>query len=67
MAKNIKKIAAGLGATVVRKVPHIGGGAFGAARMAHIVATIQARLEPGKVSVQAGQPMQAECGIPRCR
>src|ERR1700693_4252747 len=48
MEKNIKKIAAGLGANVVGKVPHTGGGAFGAARLAHIVETIQARLEPGQ-------------------
>src|SRR5262249_7587110 len=48
MAKNIKKIAAGLGARVVGKVPHTGGGAFGAARLARIVAAIQAHLVPGQ-------------------
>ena len=31
MARNIEKIAAGLGAKVVCQVPHTGGGAFGAA------------------------------------
>ena len=30
MARNIEKIAAGLGAKVVCQVPHTGGGAFGA-------------------------------------
>ena len=32
MAKNIEKIAAGLGAEVIGQVPDTGGGAFGAAR-----------------------------------
>ncbi len=58
MAKNIDKIAAGLGAKVVGKVPHTGGGAFGAARLAHIVATIQARLEPGQ-GLRPGRPTDA--------
>ena len=55
MAMNIDKIADGLGAKVVGKVPHTGGGAFGAARLAHIVATIQARLEPGQ-GLRPGRP-----------
>jgi hypothetical protein len=55
MVKNIDKIAAGLGAKVVGKVPHTGGGAFGAARLARIVATIQARLEPGQ-GIRPGRP-----------
>ena len=58
MAKNIEKIAAGLGAKVVGKVPHTGGGAFGAARLAHIVATIQGRLEPGQ-GLRPGRPTDA--------
>ena len=67
IAMNINKIADGLGATVVGKVPHTGGGAFGAARLAHIVATIQARLEPGQ-GLRPGRPTDAiGCGIPRCR
>src|SRR5258708_4687357 len=48
MAKNIKRIAAGLGATVVGQVPKTGGGAFGAARLAGIVESLQARLVPGE-------------------
>jgi hypothetical protein len=55
MIKNIDKIAAGLGAKVVGKVPHTGGGAFGAARLTGIVATIQARLEPGQ-GIRPGRP-----------
>src|SRR5438105_13053013 len=58
MAKNIEKIAAGLGAEVVGKVPHTGGGAFGAARLAHIVQTIQARLVPGQ-GRRPGRPTDA--------
>jgi hypothetical protein len=37
MAKNIERIAAGLGAEIVRQVPDTGGGAFGAARLARQV------------------------------
>jgi len=58
MAKNIKKIAAGLGAKVVGQVPHTGGGAFGAARLARIVQTIQARLVPGQ-GLRPGRPTDA--------
>ena len=36
MAKNIDKIAADLGATRVARLPHTGGGAFGAARLARL-------------------------------
>jgi hypothetical protein len=55
VAKNIEKIAAGLGAKVVTRLPHTGGGAFGAARLAKIVADIQGRLEPGK-GLRPGRP-----------
>jgi hypothetical protein len=48
LAKHIEKIAAGLGAKVIGKVPSTGGGAFGAARLAHIVETMQTRLKPGQ-------------------
>jgi hypothetical protein len=58
MAKNREKIAAALGATVVVRVPHTGGGAFGAARLARIVANIQARLEPGQ-GLRPGRPTDA--------
>jgi hypothetical protein len=55
MAKNIDRIAAGLGAEVVGPVPETGGGAFGAARLARIVAAITARLEPGQ-GLRPGRP-----------
>jgi hypothetical protein len=47
MAKNVHKIADLLGATVVSQVPETGSGAFGAARLAHLAAALQSRLEPG--------------------
>jgi hypothetical protein len=48
MAKSIEKIAAGLGADIIGPMPDTGGGAFGAARLARIVATMQARIAPGQ-------------------
>jgi hypothetical protein len=53
MVKNIDKIAAGLGARVVRKVPQTGGGAFGAARLAHIAGD-SSHLRGGSESLVAG-------------
>jgi len=58
MVENIEKIAAGLGAKVVGKVPDTGGGAFGAARLAKIVETMQARLVPGQ-GRRPGRPTDA--------
>src|SRR5271155_1715286 len=58
MVKNIEKIAAGLGAKVVCQVPNTGGGAFGAARLAKIVETIQGRLVPGQ-GLRPGRPTDA--------
>ena len=58
MVDNIEKIAAGLGARMVGKVPKTGGGAFGAARLARIVASMQARLVPGQ-GRRPGRPTDA--------
>ena len=58
MATNIKRIAGGLGAKVVGQVPDTGGGAFGAARLARIVESLQARLVPGQ-GKRAGRPSDA--------
>jgi len=58
MAKNIKRIADGLGAKIVGPVPDTGGGAFGAARLAHIMESLQARLVPGQ-GKRAGRPSDA--------
>jgi hypothetical protein len=48
MAKNLEKIAGRLGATRVVTLPETGGGTFGAARLAKLVASLQARLEPSE-------------------
>jgi hypothetical protein len=58
MAKNIERIAESLGAKVVGQVPETGGGAFGAARLGHIVASLQTRLVPGK-GRRPGRPSDA--------
>lgn len=58
MARNRERIADALGADVVIPVPHTGGGAFGAARLARIVADIQARLQPGQ-GIRPGRPTDA--------
>jgi len=58
MAKNIDNIASKLGAKIVGQVPDIGGGAFGAARLARIVETMQARLSPGR-GRRPGRPTDA--------
>ena len=58
MAVNIDKIASHLGARVIAGVPRTGGGAFGAARLARIVAELQARLVPGQ-GRRAGRPTDA--------
>jgi hypothetical protein len=58
MAKHIDTIAAALGAKIVGKLPNTGGGAFGAARLARIVETMQARLKPGQ-GRRPGRPTDA--------
>jgi len=59
MAKNINKIASHLGATVMARVPDVGGGAFGAARLARIIEQLQSRLIPGQ-GRRAGRPTEAQ-------
>jgi hypothetical protein len=58
MARDIEEIAAGLGANVVARLSHAGGGAFGAARLARIVADIQTRLQAGQ-GLRPGRPTDA--------
>jgi len=58
MAKNIERIADLLGGTVAGSVPETGGGAFGAARLAGLVSSLQARLEPGQ-GRRPGRPTDA--------
>lgn len=67
MDKSIKHLAEALGATRTIKVPDTGGGAFGAAWLGHIVATIQGRtggrsVSPMQIAVQI--PEDAQAGIP---
>jgi hypothetical protein len=45
MAKNREKLAELLGAKLVGEVPDVGGGAFGMARLAHL---LHERLTPGQ-------------------
>ena len=47
-AKNIDSIAGRLGANVIARLPEVGGGAFGAARLALIVDQLRSRLVPGQ-------------------
>ncbi len=54
MAKNIRRIATLLGADVVAEVPDVGGGVWGAARLAEIVQALQGRLEPGRPTNATG-------------
>src|SRR5258708_3499725 len=58
MAKNVKRIAELLGAEVTGQVPDVGGGAFGAARLAEIVTQLRARLVPGQ-GKRPGRPSDA--------
>src|SRR3954449_4459892 len=55
MVGDIKRIAEGLGAEVVGRVPDTGGGAFGAARLARAVESLRSRLVPGQ-GKRAGRP-----------
>jgi hypothetical protein len=58
MAKNVQQIAEKLGAQVVGQVPDTGGGAFGAARLAKCIESLQGRLVPGQ-GKRAGRPSDA--------
>lgn len=55
MVRNIDRIAELLGAEVLGQVPEIGGGAFGAARMAKNIERLRDRLVPGQGKRQ-GRP-----------
>lgn len=59
MATNIQEIAKRLGAEIRQgQLPETGGGAFGAARLAHLVAALQVRLRPGQ-GERPGRPSEA--------
>jgi hypothetical protein len=46
MARKIKQIAEAMDAEVVGRIPEIGGGAFGAARIPRVVDALHERLKP---------------------
>jgi hypothetical protein len=48
MARNIKQIAQEMGAEIIGHVPDTGGGAFGAARLPHVVHALRERLQPSR-------------------
>jgi hypothetical protein len=59
VARDIDTIAGRLGAKVVAQVPEVGGGAFGAARLARIIEQLRSRLVPGQ-GKRAGRPTEAQ-------
>lgn len=59
MARNIKHIAKALGAEIVGQVPDVGGGAFGAARLPHVVNALKERLRPS-TGRRPGRPTNAD-------
>ncbi len=56
MAKNREKLAALLGARIVGELPDVGGGAFGMARLAHL---LHERLTPSR-GERPGRPTNPE-------
>lgn len=48
MARKIKSIAEKMNARIVARLPDTGGGAFGAARLNALVASLRGRLRPGR-------------------
>ena len=58
MVKNIDRIAKTIGAKVVDQMPEVGGGAFGAARLAKAIETLRTRLVPGE-GRRPGRPSDA--------
>jgi len=55
MARSIKQIARAMGAEVVGQVPETGAGAFGAARLLHVLNALRERLQPSR-GIRPGRP-----------
>ena len=52
------KLATALGAKLIAKVPSTGPGAFGAARLQHLVANCVSRLQPSS-GERSGRPTES--------
>src|SRR4051794_29273739 len=57
MAQNIERLAERLGARIVCLLPDVGGGALGMARLAGLIAALQARLPPSQ-RLRPGRPTE---------
>jgi hypothetical protein len=62
MARNIKQIAQDMGAEIVGQVPDTGGGAFGAARLPHVVHALRERLQPSQ-GRRPGRPTSKDWSV----
>jgi len=58
MARNVDRIAKGLGAKVIAQLPDVGAGAFGAARLAQVIEQLRSRLVPAQ-GLRTGRPTDA--------
>jgi hypothetical protein len=58
MARNVDRIAHGLGAKVIAQIPDVGAGAFGAARLAQVIEQLRSRLTPAQ-GLRTGRPTNA--------
>jgi hypothetical protein len=58
MARSAQELADRLGARVVGQIPEVGGGTFGAARLALIIEDLRSRLEPSR-GKRSGRPTDA--------
>jgi len=55
MRRSTKKIAQAMGAEFIGRLPHVGGGAFAAARLPALVAALRRQLQPGR-GLRPGRP-----------
>lgn len=60
MKERSKRIASQLGAKVIAQIPEVGGGAFGASR----VASLRARLQP-QIGLRPGRPTEGSWSVRR--
>jgi hypothetical protein len=55
MRRTTKRIAQAMGAEYVGRLPHVGGGAFAAARLPALVTALKRQLQPGR-GLRPGRP-----------